>query len=236
VDTTRWNVSTVFQENFSNLANKGEFLGKYSKWSAYPTNYLVTDKQGYYDPGQISVKDITVDGTIRRVSPVSSSSPRRHPRCLVPPVMATAGNGQIGFKTGTSTAGFHVVRHSEYLHARACRSPGATSGSLMAFSRPRRTSWWGAAKRDQGPEPAAGLARSVLEPCTFSTTGYASGLPRWISLYDLHTAHLPAGASVAAGTEAGAGLDSSRLRSATHTRTVRKTPQTSAVSPLARTR
>jgi hypothetical protein len=106
VDTTRWNVSTVFQENFSNLANKGEFLGKYSKWSAYPTNYLVTDKQGYYDPGQISVKDITVDGTIRRVSPVSSSSPRRHPRCLVPPVMATAGNGQIGFKTGTSTAGF----------------------------------------------------------------------------------------------------------------------------------
>jgi hypothetical protein len=68
VDTTRWNASTVFQEkNFPNLAHKGEFLGKYSKWSADPTNYLVTDKQGYYDPGQISVKDITVDGTIRRV-------------------------------------------------------------------------------------------------------------------------------------------------------------------------
>jgi hypothetical protein len=27
----------------------------------------VTDKQGYYDPSQISVKGITVDGTIRRV-------------------------------------------------------------------------------------------------------------------------------------------------------------------------
>jgi hypothetical protein len=33
-----------------------------------PTNYLVTDKQGYYDPGQISIKDVTLpDGSTRRV-------------------------------------------------------------------------------------------------------------------------------------------------------------------------
>jgi hypothetical protein len=44
VDTTRWNEAPLFQENFPNLAAKGEFLGKYSKWSAYPTHYLVTDK------------------------------------------------------------------------------------------------------------------------------------------------------------------------------------------------
>jgi hypothetical protein len=68
VDTALWNANPVFQENFPNLANKGEFLGKYSKWGAYPTNYLVTDKQGFYDPGQISVKDITLpDGSNRRV-------------------------------------------------------------------------------------------------------------------------------------------------------------------------
>jgi hypothetical protein len=34
VDPTRWNETPAFQENFPNLANKGEFLGKYSKWSA----------------------------------------------------------------------------------------------------------------------------------------------------------------------------------------------------------
>ena len=27
-------------KNFPNLAHRGEFLGKYSKWSADPTNYL----------------------------------------------------------------------------------------------------------------------------------------------------------------------------------------------------
>ena len=233
---TRWNVSTVFQENFPNLANKGEFLGKYSKWSAYPTNYLVTGQAGLLRPRPDQ----------REGHHGGRYDPSGEPGFIeltstAPSLPGSSCDGDCGQRPDRIqdrhvAAGFHVVRHSEFLHARACRSPGDTSGSLTAFSRPRRTSWWGAEKRDQGPEPAAGLARSVLEPCTFSTTGHASGLPRWISLYDLHTAHLPAGASVAAGTEAGAGLDSSRLRSATHTRTVRKTPQTSAVSPLARTR
>jgi hypothetical protein len=177
LDTARWNATPVFQENFPNLANKGEFLGKYSKWSAYPTNYLVTDRQGYYDPGQISVKDVTVDGVTKRVMDcelrpksmngyqnmpsgcapeprgivtkgeivevcfrTTDNDPAYHMANLGWPLrnedwpefgepdfiemdlggtigawfhlwMATTGSDQIGFKTGTSTANFHVVRH-----------------------------------------------------------------------------------------------------------------------------
>jgi len=41
---------------------------------------------------------------------------------------ATAGNDQIGLKTGTSTADFHVVRHERIPPRPACRSRGGTSG------------------------------------------------------------------------------------------------------------
>jgi hypothetical protein len=56
-----WKQLASFEENFATLAARGQFLSTYKTWSAYPTNYLTTDKQGFYDPGNIAVVD--VDGT-----------------------------------------------------------------------------------------------------------------------------------------------------------------------------
>jgi hypothetical protein len=56
-----WKQQASFEENFPTLASRGQFLSIYKMWGAYPTNYLTTDKQGFYDPGNIAVVD--VDGT-----------------------------------------------------------------------------------------------------------------------------------------------------------------------------
>jgi hypothetical protein len=60
-DPAVWRQSASFQENFPTLAPRGQFLSIYKMWGAYPTNYLTTDKQGFYDPKNIAVVD--VDGT-----------------------------------------------------------------------------------------------------------------------------------------------------------------------------
>ena len=57
-DPAVWKQQASFQENFPTLAPRGQFLSIYKMWSAYPTHYLTTDKQGFYDPKNIAVVDV----------------------------------------------------------------------------------------------------------------------------------------------------------------------------------
>ena len=59
-DPAVWQQTAAFEENFPTLASRGKFLDTYKLWSAYPENYLTTDKKGFYDP-DIAIVD--VDGT-----------------------------------------------------------------------------------------------------------------------------------------------------------------------------
>jgi hypothetical protein len=59
-DPAVWQQTAAFEENFPTLASRGKFLDTYKFWSAYPENYLTTDKKGFYDP-DIAIVD--VDGT-----------------------------------------------------------------------------------------------------------------------------------------------------------------------------
>jgi hypothetical protein len=57
-DSALWKQQAAFEENFPTLAARGQFLNIYKMWGAYPTNYLTTDKQGFYDPANIAVVDV----------------------------------------------------------------------------------------------------------------------------------------------------------------------------------
>src|SRR5688572_21250450 len=60
-DSAVWKQQASFQENFPTLAPRSQLLNIYKMCGTYPTNYLTTDKQGFYDPRNIAVVD--VDGT-----------------------------------------------------------------------------------------------------------------------------------------------------------------------------
>ena len=51
-DPAVWKQQASFHENFPTLAPRGQFLSIYKMWSAYPTNYVSTDKQGNLRPLQ----------------------------------------------------------------------------------------------------------------------------------------------------------------------------------------
>jgi hypothetical protein len=99
---------------------------------------------------------------------------------------ATAGNDQIEFKTGTTTAGLHVVRHERIPPRPGVSEPWRyrwfvdgvqqtptnvdywknhgyidTDGKTIKKRVPEREYRWVLQKRDHGPEPAAGLARPI---------------------------------------------------------------------------
>jgi hypothetical protein len=57
-DSAVWKQQASFEENFPTLAPRGQFLSIYKMWSAYPTNYVSTDKLGIYDPYNIEVVDL----------------------------------------------------------------------------------------------------------------------------------------------------------------------------------
>src|SRR5215203_6861358 len=57
-DSAVWRQQASFEENFPTLAPRGQFLSIYKMWSAYPTNYVSTDKLGIYDPYNIEVVDL----------------------------------------------------------------------------------------------------------------------------------------------------------------------------------
>jgi hypothetical protein len=50
--------ASLVQENFPTLAPRGQFVSIYKMWGAYPTHYLTTDKQSFYDPANIAVVDV----------------------------------------------------------------------------------------------------------------------------------------------------------------------------------
>ena len=57
-DPALWRQQASFEENFPTLAPRGQFLNIYKMWSAYPTNYVSTDKLGIYDPYNIEVVEL----------------------------------------------------------------------------------------------------------------------------------------------------------------------------------
>jgi hypothetical protein len=78
----------VFEDDFTVLAPEGTFLKKYPSWDAYPDEYPVTDKNGYYEPNNISVIDIgdrrVMNCALKPGSPTTKaqlpSSAAPHPR------------------------------------------------------------------------------------------------------------------------------------------------------------
>jgi hypothetical protein len=54
-DPAVWKQQASFEEDFPTLAPRGQFLSIYKMWSAYPTNYVSTDKQGIYEPYNIEM-------------------------------------------------------------------------------------------------------------------------------------------------------------------------------------
>src|SRR5215217_3375558 len=93
-DSAVWRQQASFEENFPTLAPRGQFLNIYKMWSAYPTNYVSTDKLGIYDPYNIEV--VELDGQkvmqVRVVSgkPNGRASRAAPARRLVGALKATA--------------------------------------------------------------------------------------------------------------------------------------------------
>jgi hypothetical protein len=76
--------------------------------------------------------------------------------------MATAGNDQIGFKTGTSTAGFHVVRHSESLHAPGVSEPWRYKWFVDGVQQTPTNIWWVLQSETKGENQQRPRTFSVL--------------------------------------------------------------------------
>lgn len=118
-----------FEENFPTLASRGAFLDAYKMWSAYPENYLSTDKKGFYDPDNIAVVD--VNGTrameLRVVSGKTNGTGR--------PSGATPEPRLLGPKRDGYTTGERIEIRCK-LH-----KPGP-GGHFVPLGWPRRNSDW----------------------------------------------------------------------------------------------
>ena len=128
-DPAVWKQRASFEENFPTLTSRGQFLSMYKMWGAYPTHYLTTDKQGFYDPKNIAVVD--VDGTrcmeLRVVSGKNNGTGK--------PSGATPEARLLGPKGDGYTTGERIQSRMKLL------KPGP-GGHLVPLGWPRLNSNW----------------------------------------------------------------------------------------------
>jgi hypothetical protein len=56
---SEWKSTPLFEDNFPIVVPEGgAFLSRYSRWSAYPCHFQVTNKRGFYEPNLLLVKDL----------------------------------------------------------------------------------------------------------------------------------------------------------------------------------
>jgi hypothetical protein len=178
-DPAVWKQQASFEENFPTLAPQGQFLNIYKMWGAYPTNYLTTDKQGSYDPGNIAVVD--VDGVrameLRVVSGKTNGKGK--------PSGATPEARLLGPKNDVYTTGERIQSRmklykpgpaaTSFISAGPCRTPigRRTASPITSRLTPVVHPPWSAGSTSETAE-ARGRDKSVFSPTSACSTGSSS--------------------------------------------------------------